>query len=146
MRVYMPKTDHGEIRIRLDDNNIIIAEYVKIPQDEEKAFELWYAMQDEIRARAQGTGQEMTPVLVDTRMPDDEYRTFSSRERKGAMGMVKTPYLGPWAVVGESPFMKLASGFISAAAGKHIKWFTDRDKAYQWLLKMSDRLVMYGKN
>lgn len=134
----MAKTEHGEITTYLDDNNVIVVEYGEIPNQEPESGELWAKFENEAKALAKKTNMQHTPVLVDTRLPKGTYRTFTSEERKRAANTTRIPSLGPWAIVGESTFMKLASKFIATASGIDLKWFTDRDKAYQWLLKRKE--------
>lgn len=126
--------DHtAEAEIFLDENKILHIVYLNTPQRNANLGIIGKVLV-EIRKLVRESGKETINVFVDTRLNKRQYRFFSARERATAKDIIQMKELANWAIVGDTPFMKVAANFISVAAGKKLHWFTDEKKAYEWLL------------
>lgn len=78
------------------------------------------------------------PLDVDERLISfldaSELTNVSPNVRRAVNDFVKDPRFGKTAVYGTNRFVKVLIDFILKASGRdHIRYFTDRDSAWNWL-------------
>jgi len=122
-----------KIEVSLDNSTIKIVHNSAGETHEEKVALIEEVASDVLSILNKDT-QKNYDVIVDF-VPLGKKGVFlPSGARSMAALMMSNKQIKKWAVVSKTKIMKVTLGFVSKLAGKkNTKWFSDKEKALQWI-------------
>jgi len=121
-------------RVFVNQDGVIIGEFLKIIHDVDENFKRGQSFVNEIVKTIEQNPQVKTNVLIDL-LALGKSTYVASDTRKSYMKALNHPQIRKVAVVGESVAYKVLFGFMILALKKQdsLKWFSDKDQALSWL-------------